>query len=229
MENKIYQHPKKLHIIGYEDPEDRTTKIFKEEIRPWIMGNPMPIAGVILSHSGERLNFREVVERGIMKWGFARSLQEAQASNGFIIDPVDGKTYSVDDAVKLNLVKENHANILRRAEKGATCGYEVRGPDGEDRIVGFIEAVKLNIINPDHCMRMLEVQKACGGIIDPRLNHRLPNDVLKAQLDLSDELIKRIDNDDDDTKGYYDINTGENLTYLYVYFSAIPTIEKYGN
>ena len=90
------------------------------------MGNPMPIAGVILSNTGERLNFVQAVEQNVMKWGFARSLQEAQASNGFIIDPIDGQTYSVDEAVEKQLVKKNHSDILRRAEKGATIGYDVK-------------------------------------------------------------------------------------------------------
>lgn len=130
------------------------------------------------------------------------------------MDPKDGKTYTVDDAVEQNLVKENQADILRRAEKGATSGYTVREANGEERDVSFFDAISRNIVNPDHFMRMLEVQVACGGIIDPILNHRLPTDLAKEQGKLSDEIIKRLERYDDDTKGFYDINTGENLTYV---------------
>ena len=85
---------------------------------------------------------------------------------------------------------------------------------GEVKNVAFFEALRRNIINPDHAMRMIEVQIACGGIIDPVLNHRLPTELAIEQKKLSDEIIKRIDAED--TKGYYDINTGENLTYVLV-------------
>lgn len=69
--------------LGREKPDDTTTKIYKNEIRPWVMGNPMPIAGISLAKTGEVLNFVQAVERGIIKWGFARSLQEAQVRNLF--------------------------------------------------------------------------------------------------------------------------------------------------
>ena len=36
----------------------------------------MPIAGVIIQETKEVLNFVQAVERKLMKWGFARSLQE---------------------------------------------------------------------------------------------------------------------------------------------------------
>merc|ERR1712176_722101 len=163
---------------------DTDSPIYNNEIRPWVTGNPMPIAGVIISKTGRVLNFNEAVEEKILKSGFARSLQEAQASNGCIIDPKDGNTYTVDEAVMKKLVKENQADILRRAEKGATRGYEIEDRDTADGIpvkkeVGFFQALKRNIINLDHAMRMLEVQLACGGIIDPNLNHRLPKDLAK--------------------------------------------------
>ena len=131
----------------------------------------MPIAGVIIQETKEVLNFVQAVERKLMKWGFARSLQEkfqlkfdrkrisvpyftkssklflnfkkeAQAANGFIVDPTDGQTYTVADAVEKKLVKANHANILTRAEKGATKGYEIKDADGNLKTVSFFEGLK---------------------------------------------------------------------------------------
>ena len=68
--------------------------------------------------------------------------QEAQAANGFIVDPTNGQTYTVAEAVQKNLVKSNHANILARAEKGAKEGYLVKEADGSERNVSFFEGLK---------------------------------------------------------------------------------------
>ena len=76
-----------------------------------------------------------------------------------------------------------------------------------------VSQLQRGIVNRDHAMRMLEVQRACGGIIDPAANHRLPSKKAKELGKISDEIFKRLEDPQDDTKGYYDINTGENLTY----------------
>ena len=67
--------PKKSFLSGREDPDDMTSEIYNDEVRPWVTGNPMPIAGVLIQETREVLNFVEAVERKLMKWGFARSLQ----------------------------------------------------------------------------------------------------------------------------------------------------------
>lgn len=73
---------------------------------------------------------------------FRNFKKEAQAANGFIVDPTDGQTYTVADAVEKKLVKANHANILTRAEKGATKGYEIKDADGSLKTVSFFEGLK---------------------------------------------------------------------------------------
>ena len=88
-----------------------------------------------------------------------------------------------------------------------------------------------------HAVRLLEAQIATGGIIDPVANHRLPVEVafergksmecaaarhVTAQkttmcfaAGLFDEKLNRVLEDpSDDTKGFFDPNTNENLTYL---------------
>ena len=59
------------------------------------MGNPMPIVGVIIAKTGEKLNFVQASDKGILKPGLARSLLEAQAANGCITDPITAKTYPI--------------------------------------------------------------------------------------------------------------------------------------
>ena len=80
----------------------------------------------------------------------------------------------------------------------------------------MLSLYKRGIVNQDHAMRMLEVQRACGGIIDPVANHRLPSEKAKELGKISEEIYNRLEDARDDTKGYYDINTGENLTYRQV-------------
>ena len=65
-------------------------------LKPWLHGSPMPIAGVVISVTGERLTIRDAVEKSLIKDGLGVALLEAQAANGFIIDAVseNGDTMS---------------------------------------------------------------------------------------------------------------------------------------
>ena len=60
---------------------------------------------------------------------------------------------------------------------------------------------------------MLEVQLACGGIIDIAGNHRLPLDLAISRRLLPDDIRERIEDSERNTRGYIDVNSADNLTY----------------
>uniref|UniRef100_A0A8C2RKH0 Uncharacterized protein n=1 Tax=Capra hircus TaxID=9925 RepID=A0A8C2RKH0_CAPHI len=70
------------------------------------------------------------------------------------------------------------------------------------------------LIEKGHGIRLLEAQIATGGIIDPKESHRLPVDIAYKRGYFNEELSEILSDPSDDTKGFFDPNTEENLTYL---------------
>lgn len=54
----------------------------------------------------------------------------------------------------------------------------------------------------------------CSGIIDPKANHRLPVEVAYERGLFDKRLNEILEDPGDDTRGFFDPNTQENLTYL---------------
>lgn len=52
------------------------------------------------------------------------------------------------------------------------------------------------------------------GIIDPKANHRLPVEVAFDRGLFDETLNAVLEDPSDDTRGFFDPNTQENLTYL---------------
>ncbi|PWS22868.1 hypothetical protein DKP78_16130, partial [Enterococcus faecium] len=71
-----------------------------------------------------------------------------------------------------------------------------------------------DLIVKDHGIRLLEAQIATGGIIDPVHSHRVPVEVAYQRGYFDVEMNQILQDPDDDTKGFFDPNTQENLTYL---------------
>ena len=74
--------------------------------------------------------------------------------------------------------------------------------------------MKKGLILKDHGIRLLEAQIATGGIIDPEESHRLPVEVAYKRGLFDEEMNEILTDPSDDTKGFFDPNTEENLTYL---------------
>uniref|UniRef100_A0A8C0BMA5 Plectin n=1 Tax=Buteo japonicus TaxID=224669 RepID=A0A8C0BMA5_9AVES len=74
--------------------------------------------------------------------------------------------------------------------------------------------MKKGLILKDHGIRLLEAQIATGGIIDPEESHRLPVEIAYKRGLFDEEMNEILLDPSDDTKGFFDPNTEENLTYL---------------
>nr|XP_015213107.1 PREDICTED: epiplakin-like isoform X1 [Lepisosteus oculatus]XP_015213109.1 PREDICTED: epiplakin-like isoform X2 [Lepisosteus oculatus] len=183
--------------------------MLEETVKGYLQGTGS-IAGVIVLSSNRKMSIYQAMKEGILMPGTALNLLEAQAATGFMIDPVKNKTFTVDEAVRNQLIgPQFHAKLLS-AER-AVNGYK---DPYTGKTISLFEAMAKDLIVKDHGIRLLEAQIATGGIIDPIHSHRLPVDVA-YQRGYFDEVMNGILKDSgDDTKGFFDPNTKENLTYL---------------
>ncbi|XP_053101969.1 epiplakin [Hemicordylus capensis] len=180
-----------------------------ESVRQYLEGCNF-IAGVLIQPSGEKMNIYQAMRQGLLRPGAALVLLEAQAATGFLIDPVKNTKLSVDDAVAAGLVGREIYEKLLSAEKAVT-GYTDPYTQGQ---ISLFEAMSQELIVKSHAIRLLEAQIATGGIIDPVHSHRIPVEVAYRRGYFDEEMNRILSDPTDDTKGFFDPNTHENLTYL---------------
>ncbi|XP_051791563.1 plectin a isoform X3 [Erpetoichthys calabaricus] len=179
-----------------------------ENLRNYLQG--MNSIGGILLKPNEKMSIYQAIKEKQINPGTGMILLEAQAASGFMIDPLKNKKLTVDEAVKEGLIgPELHSKMLS-AERAVT-GY--RDPYTGDKISLF-QAMQKGLIHKDHGIHMLEAQIATGGIIDPVNSHRLPLENAYKLGYFDAEMNQVLSDPTDDTKGFCDPNTQENLTYL---------------
>uniref|UniRef100_A0A3Q4HDC3 Uncharacterized protein n=1 Tax=Neolamprologus brichardi TaxID=32507 RepID=A0A3Q4HDC3_NEOBR len=196
----------------------KTTQVIFEGIRDTVTAMQLveadiiskdSIAGIMLPDS-QIMTIYQAKQKGKLMPGTALILLEAQAATGFIVDPIGNRKFSVDDAVKAKIVGPDVCQKLQSAEKAVT-GY--KDPyTGET--ISLFQAMQKDLILKDHGIRLLEAQIATGGIIDPVNSHRIPVHVAYKKGYFNEEMNQILDDPSDDTKGFFDPNTHENLTYL---------------
>ncbi|KAM3596030.1 uncharacterized protein V6R79_007176 [Siganus canaliculatus] len=197
----------------YDDlQEGKTTTqdvMLMETVKEYIQGKGS-IAGIALLSSNQRMSIYQAMKQGILMPGTALVLLEAQAATGFMIDPVENKKFTVDEAIKTKLIGPEYCAKLRSAERAVT-GY--KDPYSGETISLF-QALSKDLIVHEHGIRLLEAQIATGGIIDPINSHRLPTEMAFKRGYFNEEMNKILEDSGDDTKGFFDPNTEDNLTYL---------------
>ncbi|KAF1395735.1 Plectin, partial [Spheniscus magellanicus] len=181
------------------------------------------IAGVLVPSKAdpakmEKMSIYQAMWKGILRQGTALVLLEAQAATGFVVDPLANKKLSVDEAVSSGLVGSELHEKLLSAERAVT-GYT--DPYTGDQISLF-QAMKKELIVKEHGIRLLEAQIATGGIIDPVHSHRLPVEVAYRRGYFDQEMSQILSDPTDDTKGFFDPNTHENLTYMQLLRRCVP-------
>uniref|UniRef100_A0AAX7SCA5 Epiplakin 1 n=1 Tax=Astatotilapia calliptera TaxID=8154 RepID=A0AAX7SCA5_ASTCA len=182
-----------------------------DSVRKYLEGTNS-IAGVYLQSTHETLSIYEAKSKGLLTPGTSLVLLEAQAATGFIIDPVNNKKLSVEEAVAQGVVGKDWEKKLISAEKAVT-GYK---DPYTGKTISLFQALKKDLIVKDHGIRLLEAQIATGGIIDPVHSHRVPVQVAYERGYFDEEMNQILSDPDDDTKGFFDPNTKENLTYLHL-------------
>ncbi|NXE17112.1 PLEC protein, partial [Lophotis ruficrista] len=180
-----------------------------DSVRRYLEGSNF-IAGVLIQPSNEKMSIYQAMRKGILRPGTALVLLEAQAATGYIIDPQKNKKFSVQEALTAGLIGGEIFEKLLCAERAVT-GYTdpyTKAP------MSLFEAMNQGLIVKSHGIRLLEAQIATGGIIDPVHSHRLPVEVAYRRGYFDQEMNQCLSDPSDDTKGFFDPNTHENLTYM---------------
>ncbi|AWP21217.1 Epiplakin-like protein, partial [Scophthalmus maximus] len=92
-----------------------------DSVRKYLEGTNS-IAGVYLQSTKETLSIYDAKSKGLLTPGTSLVLLEAQAATGFVIDPVNNKKLSVDEAVAQRVLGNEWKNKLLSAERAVT-GY----------------------------------------------------------------------------------------------------------
>ncbi|NWZ59740.1 PLEC protein, partial [Haliaeetus albicilla] len=180
-----------------------------DSVRRYLEGSNF-IAGVLIQPSNEKMSIYQAMRKGILRPGTALVLLEAQAATGYIIDPEKNKKFSVEEALTAGLIGGEIFEKLLCAERAVT-GYTepyTKAP------MSLFEAMNQGLIVKSHGIRLLEAQIATGGIIDPVHSHRIPVEVAYRRGYFNQEMNQILSDPSDDTKGFFDPNTHENLTYM---------------
>ncbi|XP_051554188.1 desmoplakin-like isoform X2 [Myxocyprinus asiaticus] len=186
-----------------------TGKDIEDRLKLYLGGSSC-IAGIYDEAKNRVMPFYQAMKEGLIRRGTTLELLEAQAASGFIIDPVSNVCMTVEDAWRRSLVGKEFKDKLLSAEKAVT-GYK---DPATGKIISLFQAIEKGLIERGHGIRLLEAQIASGGIIDPKGSHRIDVEVAYKRGYFNREINDILTYEGDDTKGFFDPNTHENLTYL---------------
>lgn len=186
-----------------------TSSEIQDKLKSYLYGSTC-IAGIYEEASDRILPFYKAMKEGLLMRGTTLELLEAQAASGFIVDPVNNIFLTVEEAAKRGLVGKEFKAKLLSAEKAVT-GYT---DPATGNTISLFQAIEKDLIEKGHGIRLLEAQIASGGIIDPKESHRIDVDVAHRRGYFGKEMNEILTYEGDDTKGFFDPNTKENLTYL---------------
>ncbi|XP_041660239.1 desmoplakin isoform X2 [Cheilinus undulatus] len=186
-----------------------TCRDIEDKLRSYLYGSTC-IAGIYDEAKDRIMPFYQAMKDGLLMRGTTLELLEAQAASGFIVDPVNNVFLTVEEASKRGLIGKEFKNKLLSAEKAVT-GYT---DPHTGKKISLFQAIEKDLIEKGHGIRLLEAQIASGGIIDPKESHRIDVAVAYKRGYFDEEMNEILTYEGDDTKGFFDPNTKENLTYL---------------
>ncbi|XP_051274627.1 desmoplakin isoform X2 [Dicentrarchus labrax] len=186
-----------------------TSREIEDKLKSYLHGTTC-IAGIYDEANDRIMPFYHAMKEGLLMRGTTLELLEAQAASGFIVDPVNNVFLTVEEAAKRSLIGKEFQNKLLSAEKAVT-GYK---DPATGNIISLFQAIEKDLIEKGHGIRLLEAQIASGGIIDPKESHRIDVAVAYKRGYFDEEMNEILTYEGDDTKGFFDPNTKDNLTYL---------------
>lgn len=186
-----------------------TSREIEDKLKNYLHGSTC-IAGIYDEANDRIMPFYQAMKEGLLMRGTTLELLEAQAASGFIVDPVNNVFLTVDEAAKRGLIGKEFKNKLLSAEKAVT-GYK---DPATGKTISLFQAIEKDLIEKGHGIRLLEAQIASGGVIDPKESHRIDVAVAYKRGYFDQEMNEILTYEGDDTKGFFDPNTKENLTYL---------------
>ncbi|KAM7137064.1 dystonin isoform 13-T13 [Molossus nigricans] len=165
------------------------------------------IAGLYLESTKEKISFASAAKKIIIDKMMALAFLEAQAATGFIIDPISGQTYSVEDAVLNGIIDPEFKIRLLEAEKGA-LGYLCNS-----KTLSVFQAMENRVLDRQKGKHILEAQIASGGIIDPVRGVRIPAEVALQQGLLNNAILQFLHEPSSNTRVFPNPNNKQALYY----------------
>ncbi|XP_043990295.1 desmoplakin-like isoform X3 [Gambusia affinis] len=199
-----------------------SAKDIEDKLKSYLCGSTC-IAGIYDEVNDRIMPFYQAMKEGLLMRGTTLELLEAQAASGFIVDPVNNVFLTVEEATKRGIIGKEFKSKLMSAER-AVIGYT---DPATGKTISLFQAIAKDLIEKGHGIRLLEAQIASGGIIDPVESHRIDVSVAYKRGYFDEEMNEILSYEGDDTKGFFDPNTKENLTYLQLKERCI-TDEKTG-
>ncbi|XP_048352787.1 dystonin isoform X17 [Sphaerodactylus townsendi] len=168
---------------------------------------PTAIAGLYIESTKDKISFSLAAQRRIMEKACVLALLEAQAATGFIIDPVTGQKYSVDDSIIKGLVDLEYKSRLLEAEK-AVLGYQFSG-----KKLSVYQAIETRLLERQKGKNILEAQIASGGVIDPVRSVRVPPEAAVQLNLLNNTMLKFLYEPSSNKKCFQNPNAKQAMYY----------------
>ncbi|XP_040839520.1 dystonin isoform X10 [Ochotona curzoniae] len=165
------------------------------------------IAGLYLEATKEKISFASAAKKIIIDKMMALAFLEAQAATGFIIDPISGQTYSVEDAILQGVVDPEFRVRLLEAEKAA-LGYS-----SSSKILSVFQAMENRMLDRQRGKHILEAQIASGGVIDPVRGIRVPPEIALQQGLLNNAILQFLHEPSSNTRVFPNPNNKQALYY----------------
>lgn len=168
---------------------------------------PTSIAGLYLESTKEKISFASAAKKILIDKMMALAFLEAQAATGFLIDPISGQTYSVEDAVLKGVVDPEFKIRLLEAEKAA-LGYSYNS-----KTLSVFQAMENRVLDRQKGKHILEAQIASGGIIDPVRGIRVPPEIALQQGLLNNAILQFLHEPSSNTRVFPNPNNKQTLYY----------------
>ncbi|KAM4815768.1 dystonin isoform X9 [Urocitellus parryii] len=165
------------------------------------------IAGLYLESTKEKISFASAAKKIIIDKMMALAFLEAQAATGFIIDPISGQTYSVEDAVLKGVVDPEFRIRLLEAEK-AVLGYPY-----SSKTLSVFQAMENRMLDRQKGKHILEAQIASGGVIDPVRGIRIPPEIALQLGLLNNAILQFLHEPSSNTRVFPNPNNKQALYY----------------
>lgn len=187
--------------LGVKTVEEVQTTLGK------FLTKPTSIAGLYLESTKEKISFASAAKKIIIDKMIALAFLEAQAATGFIIDPISGHTYSVEDAVLKGVVDPEFKIRLLEAEKAA-LGYSY-----SCKTLSVFQAMENRMLDRQKGKHILEAQIASGGVIDPVRGIRVPPEIALQQGLLNNAILQFLHEPSSNTRVFPNPNNKQALYY----------------
>lgn len=168
---------------------------------------PTSVAGLYLESTKEKMSFASAANKIIIDKMITLAFLEAQAATGFIIDPLSGHTYSVEDAVHKGVIDPEFKNRLLEAEKAA-LGYSC-----SSKTLSVFQAMENRMLDRQKGKHILEAQIASGGVIDPVRGIRVPPEIALQEGLLNNAILQFLHEPSSNSRVFPNPNNKQALYY----------------